>query len=125
MKKLKRKQLENFQKSAHESFERRALLHLRRDLNAVTAELRDEDLMAVVRQAGALAKEYGLVTEVQTICFVDATILLGVRFETKPNYEWAQEILKSKVLGPQDRANLLLATAFSVFRNEKGRKQVF
>ena len=117
--KLRPEQIDVFRKQAAVSFESRALKHLRRDLAHQTAPFGDQQLRERVRDCAARATAYGLVNERQIMCFVDVSFLLGSDFDTNVQHAWTQKVLQDRKFSATDRANLLLATACSVFGNKK------
>jgi hypothetical protein len=119
MLKIRKEQSEAFQKEAADDFEARAIKHIRRDLAKPASALTDDDIRRRVRECIPRAKEYGLITEKQIICFVDVSILLGDRFDTDPKMAWSGELLRSKNVSVPDKTNLLLATACSVYKELK------
>lgn len=120
MRRIRREQTSEFRKQAFNSFDKRALVHLRRDMSELTELFSDEKLILRVHECIPRAKAYGLIAEAQIIMFVDVTFLLGKDFDENPDYDWSLEILRSTKLEPSDRASLLLATAVSVYREKRG-----
>jgi hypothetical protein len=55
------------------------------------------------------------------MCFVDADVLLGRGFHGDPAYHWADTLLRSDKLEPDDKAGLLLATACSVYKDKRSK----
>lgn len=122
MLKIRKEQTEVFRQHAMADFEARAIQHLRRDLSEQTAPFSDDDLRRRVHESIPRAGEYGLTTQKQIMCFVDVSFLLGERFDTDPQYAWSGELLRSTKLSPGDKANLLLATACSVYQDRQSRR---
>lgn len=114
--KIRKEQEEIFRQQALREFEDKAVQHLRRDLSEQTASFSDDDLRLRVRQCIPRSSDYGLTTQKQIICFVDVSFLLGEQFDTDPSHAWAGELLKGQKLSATNRANLLLATACSVYK---------
>ncbi|MGA2137036.1 MAG: hypothetical protein ABSH50_32495 [Bryobacteraceae bacterium] len=124
MAKIRQEQEDLFRQEAEADFNRRVLLHIRRDLTEPAASMSDEDILRRVRDCGPRAAKYGLITERHLICFVDASILLGpAAFEEQKTMDWARKLLNSDKVSPTDKANLLLATACSVYRDSHGGNQ--
>jgi hypothetical protein len=119
MAKIRQEQEDLFRQEAEADFNRRVLLHVRRDLTEPAAAMSDEEILRIVRECGPRAAKHGLTSERHLMCFVDASILLGRSFEEKPSQAWARELLKSSKLSATDKANLLLATACSVYKETK------
>jgi len=119
MAKIRQEQEDLFRQEAEADFNRRVLLHVRRDLTEPAAAMSDEEILRIVRECGPRAAKHGLTSERHLMCFVDASILLGRSFEEKPSQAWARELLKSSKLAATDKANLLLATACSVYKETK------
>jgi len=59
------------------------------------------------------------VTEKELMYFVDTSILLGANFEQNTENAWARRLLASDKLATGDKANLLLATACSIYQGKK------
>lgn len=119
---IRKTQQDVFRRQARAAFEARAIAHLRRDLAEQTAGLGDDEVTRRVREAIARAERYGLATQRQIVCFVDASFLLGEGFDTDPGHGWAREVLHSPHLAASDKANLLLATACSLYREAAVRR---
>jgi hypothetical protein len=118
---IRENQAEAFRGKALADFEARALRHFRRDLGRVVQALPDTHLLERLRGCVQRAARYDLTTEKEVICFTDVSLLLGADFDTDHRRPWSREILQSRTLRPGDRANLLLATACSIFQEERGR----
>jgi hypothetical protein len=116
---INRDQEDAYRREAEANFNRRVLMHVRRDLAEPAALLSDEDLLRRVRECAPRAEKHGLVTEKQLMCFVDASILLGPDFDQHRDNKWVQTLLISDKLSPADKANLLLATACSIYSGRK------
>ena len=115
---LRKEQTEAFRQRALADFEDRGLRHLRRDLGGPAAPFGDADLRRRIREGIARAGRYGLTSEQQVMCFVDVSVLLGEHFDTDAEQAWAAEVLRSTQLLPADKANVLLATACSIYREK-------
>ena len=108
-----------FRQAAEADFNRRVLLHVRRDLAEPAALLSDEEILRRLRDCAPRAAKHGLVTEKQLICYLDASILLGAGFDQSGEHPWVLTLLGSTKLSPPDKANLLLATACSIYSGRK------
>jgi hypothetical protein len=106
-----------FGENATAGFVRRAVSHLRAELSDRVIDRSDDQLRAWVRDAITRADFFGLRTEKQIICFLDSEVLLGPQFYQYPHLGWAQEILSSTKLHPDDKSRLLLAAACSVYQS--------
>ena len=110
---IRRDQIRQLEKAAHEGFERRAMEHLRDELAPVTAALGDTDLLERVRLCIPRARRYGLASEAELMAFVDATYLLDdPDFDANPDYPWAPDILGNPHMTPREKALQLLDCAF-------------
>lgn len=117
---FRNQQLEVLQRSSRDDFESRAVVHVKNDLPPVlTKNLEDSAILFQVRRSCKRATDYGLCTEKQLMCFVDATFLLGLSFETEKEHPWALELLHSERLSDDDKARLLLATACSLYQDSQ------
>jgi hypothetical protein len=119
MLKIRQEQAVAFENRAFERFIQNAIIHLRQQLSERIALKSDQELANWVRDARQRAKTFNLVTEKQIMCFLDAEVLLGQKYYEAKQHNWAWQVLKSKKLGPDDKAGLLLATACS-FAKEQG-----
>lgn len=111
MLKIREAQMQAFEANARILFEQRAIRHLRTHLPEQTSAFGDDDLRARIRTGADGAREYGLESEQQIMCFVDSGFLLTPRFDSDNAYPWAREILRNPELSPNERAGTLLATA--------------
>lgn len=117
---IKRHHAEAFQSAAQGNFERAAVAHLREKLSAQVSGESDHVLTLRVRDATARAKDFGLVTQQQVMCFLDSEVLLGKKFYERGEHLWASQLLHSDKVISDDKAGLLLATASSFFREKPG-----
>ena len=117
MLKLQKEQVDAFKLQALQQFLEQATKHLRLDLTEQTEVYTDAQLGHRVRSIIPRAGKYGLKTQREIMCFVDVSFLLGEHFDTDSSQPWATDLLNSKKLSSGDRANLLLATACSVYRD--------
>jgi hypothetical protein len=111
MLKIRQEQLDAFLAVRWDAFYRRVRLHVRKELPEEAALLGEAGLRLVFDSSVRRAESYGLRTERQIVCIVDATVLLGDRFEEREEYGWAKAVLNSPVLIADDRARLVLMTA--------------
>ena len=112
---------EAFRQDALRRFVERVLAHLRQDLAKQTAGCADDALRARVGSCIERAKTYGLLTQREVVCFVDATYLLGEDFDTAAETEWAAEILRSDA-SAADRALSLVATSGRISEARRERE---
>jgi len=115
--KIQKEQVAVLKGQALEGFLKQAVLHLRRDLTDLTATYSDNELRQRIKTRMERARAYGLSNKREIMCFVDVSFLLGERFDSDPAHAWVPLLLHSPKLSSGDRANLLLATACSVYRD--------
>jgi len=111
MLKIRQEQLDAFLAVRWDAFYRRVRAHVRKELPEESARLGEAGLRLVFDSSVRRAESYGLRTERQIVCMVDATVLLGDRFEEREEYYWAKEVLNSAILIADDRARLVLVAA--------------
>jgi hypothetical protein len=116
--KIRKEQEDVFRQRALADFESRAIKHLRRDLGEQTAPFDDHELRRRVHEGITRAGSYGLTTEKQVMCFVDVTFLLGESFDAASDNTWVSQVLRNSMVSAGDRANLLLATACSLYQGK-------
>lgn len=104
---------EAFEKTAYEAFEDAVVRQLRDLFADRVRAATDDDIRARVRACIPRARAYGLATQYQVMCFIDATYLLGEQFDTDPRYPTLRELLASP-LGGEDKAGCLLTSACGV-----------
>jgi hypothetical protein len=120
MLKLRPEQVQAFTDSAWNRFETGAIRHLRQIFPTAVASQSDSQIRQRVRDCVPRAGRYGLTTEYQVLCFVDATYLLGESFDSNPDDARLGALLTDGILLPHDRANALLKIACTRFVN-RGR----
>ena len=110
--KLRKAHMAAFEDAVFQDFEERAIDHLRTELPALAQPYDDGTLRQRIRAGIKRAAHYGLTTEHQLICFIDATFLLGERFDSDPGHDWALAILRHRHWSAATRADKLLAAAW-------------
>jgi hypothetical protein len=63
------------------------------------------------------AEPFGLTTEIQIMCLLDAEILLGPRFYETSRHTWAPAILEAEGADPDSRARRVLQKACVLSEN--------
>ncbi len=122
---IRQEQAAEFRLDALERFEDNAVRHLRTHLAGPTEGLTDGDLRHRVRDCIARSTGFGLASEQQVMCFVDASFLLASeRFEDDPGHVWARIVLESPRLRPGEKASILLATATNVYNQQRHRVEL-
>ena len=119
---IRNSQKEAFSAASIRAFEQSAIEHLRKEFPQVVEGRSDEDLLVWVRDAVSRSGTFGLKTQRQIMCFLDAEALLGESFYREPRHKWAMTTLKSRNVSPQDKSMLLLATACSIHREKQASK---
>lgn len=109
--KLRQEHLKAFSQLTLESFLNRGVSHLRKHFPSRVEDASDDDLRNWIRSCIPRAGAYGLTSQYEVMCFVDATILLGADFDSEPNYRLAAQLLCDASKPNQKRAKLLLDEA--------------
>jgi len=115
MLKLRGQHLDAFRRGAFSNFQRRALNHLREYVPEPTKSLTDDQLLQRIDECIPRANRYDLATERQVMAFVDTTYWLEEHFDTDPNHDWSQMVLRSPRFEPDEKAVALAAIARSVY----------
>jgi hypothetical protein len=100
-----------FEAAQLQGFEDRATAHARRTLPNETAELSDDQLRTRFRSEMPKSQSYGLGSERQILCFLDAGLMLGEGFDRDPRLPWAHELLMDTKRHAEDRARTLVRGA--------------
>ena len=79
-------------------FEERNVARLRATFPAQTGELSDDALRALIHQAIARARSYGVSDENDVECYLDCVVLYGPDFDSDPRTAWAGAVLRNPVL---------------------------
>jgi hypothetical protein len=111
---IRSEQMRAFDAGAWNSFETRAIRHLRANLPSQTERETETSLRQRIRTGTQRARIYGLASERQIMCFIDSSFLLGEQFDTDPNYYWTRHILEARDVDPNRRAAVLLDRAQTV-----------
>jgi hypothetical protein len=114
--KIRQEQLDAFAAARWDDFYIRVRKHVRQVFPAVTRNLDEVDLRTIFDSVVGRSHAFGLRTERQIVCMMDATMMLGDRFEEQPRHLWAHDILGSPYLIADDRAKLVLTTANRIAR---------
>lgn len=110
---IRHEQYAKFEEEAWKDFLRRAVEHLRQDMSDYTTGLSDEQLKERIESSVELAGKYGLLSEQDVVCFLDAGLLLNdERFADNPKYAPLQTILQDEELTPDEPAEQILTLAF-------------
>jgi hypothetical protein len=118
---IRQSQAQGFAEGATAGFVRRVVAHLRQKLPDRVRSFTDSQLSDWVRDVIARGAPFGLKSERQIVCLVDCEVLLGQRFYETLGHAWAKVTLQSTKLHPEDKAQLLLATACSLDRDKAAR----
>ena len=108
---IRPEQMEAFNRLCLEEFLDRGAAQLRKEFPKEMADASDANLRIRVRRGIDRAAIYGLTSQYEVICFVDAAVLLGEDFDRDPKHAWAKVLLDDPSVSPQDKADRLLAEA--------------
>jgi hypothetical protein len=114
MLKIRQEQVDALLAVRWDAFYRRVCAHVRKEFPEEAARLGEAGLRSVFDSSVTRSDRFGLRTERQIVCIVDATVMLGDRFEEQARYDWALQVLTSPHLIADDRARLVLVTAAKV-----------
>ena len=116
MLKIRQEQLDALAAARLDRFYARVRKHVRQEFPAKTYIFDEPTLRTIFDSVMRRSHAFGLRTERQIVCMMDATILLGDRFEEQPGHLWAHDMLGSPYLIADDRAKLVLTTAARIAR---------
>jgi hypothetical protein len=118
---IRDEQIETLQADMLRRFEDAAVEHLRLHLASFTQTYTDDQLRQRAQECIPRSEQYGMSSEQEIMCFVDATFLLSDRFDSDPSTLWARELLEDEELEPSEKAEILLewASEFSEGRLEE------
>jgi hypothetical protein len=122
MLKIRQEQLDALLAVRWEKFYRRVRVHVLEEFPEEAALLGEAGLRSVFDSSVNRSHKYELRTERQIVCMVDATVMLGDRFEEQERYSWALTVLNSPHLIADDRARLMLVTAAKVAPPPEGSR---
>lgn len=99
--------MECFSDALEKNFVQRMIVHLRDDFREqrLAHGIESADLKPIVREGIANAKIYGIVFEDEIERYIEYTLLLGPRFDSKLG--WASEILHREDLDGQAKVNAI------------------
>ena len=117
MLRIRQEQTRPFAEQSAARFLRTAIAHLRQKLPERVQSRTDVELEEWAKDVEQRMAGFGLGTEKQIMCVLDAEVLLGPRFYERPEHYWAMDALTGNKLGPSDKAALILATACSFHGN--------
>jgi hypothetical protein len=100
-----------FETAQMRSFEDRAIAHARKTLPLETESLDDGQLRSRFQREIVKSQSYGLKSERQILCFLDAGLMLGEGFDRAPNRGWVRELLLDSQRHPEERARTLAKRA--------------
>ncbi len=107
---LRKEQLEAFERYMREGFVRRVMAHLRRFFPAQCAELGDQGLREMVHYGIERAGSYGIEAEGDISRYIDLMFEFGRDFDS--DLRWAAEILNDESIeSPSERMDRLCERA--------------
>ena len=110
--KLRREHVQSFDAYMLESFEVRAIAHLRRCFPEVVGKASDDQMLELVRYGIERAASHGIDIERDVLRYLDLMCMFGVDFDRDPAYPWAARVLEDpKTAGSTLRTNTLMAAA--------------
>lgn len=110
---IRPEQYQSFEQAEWRKFVASAIQHVREDLPELATELSDADLAARVEIAVRRGEGFGLTTEYDLLCFLDASLLLNdACFDANPKYAPIRSVLQDASLESDDKAEQVLTLAF-------------
>ncbi len=119
---IRNAQMEALSQAMKESFESRAVAHLKRALPEETAELGESEVRQSVRLAVLKAGRHGLTDEYNILRFLNLMYVLGFHFDDDPGIPWARKILADTALQAGTRMDLLTERARQEDHQADGRQ---
>ncbi len=110
--------MQRFSEMRIESFEDRAVEHLRQCLGHEVDDQSDDQLRERVHRSMKRSELYGLTNERQIMCFVDSGVLVGEYFDLDPAQTWAAHILRHPTASPDHKAAAILHIATEVRKDQ-------
>ncbi len=104
---IRKEQIKAFARVREEVFEKRAVIYLQEHFPEKCSKLGHDELFESVRTAMDRRDKYRFRTEEMIFAYLDLMYTLGFHFENDEQYNWAQEILEDKDLGPRTRMALV------------------
>lgn len=109
---LRREHVRALDRYMAESFEARAIAHLRRCFPEVAGEASDEQMRELIAYGIERSRSYGIDIERDVLRYLDLMCMFGVDFDRDPAYPWAARVLEDpKTAGSTLRTNTLMAAA--------------
>lgn len=108
---LRAEQMDALGRLVLDKFEQRVIAHLREGLPELTDKLTDDELRPRIHRGWKRAKQHGLESQRQAVCYIDACFLLGDDFEQSTRHAWSRAILDDENMPAPDKADKLLEGA--------------
>ena len=106
--KLNPNQLRAFEDASHPEFENILVGHLEQFSPLHSASLGEQGIRTLIQRGTRRATAYSLTNQDCVRLYVETTILLGIDFDTDPQYPWAGAILQDpSIVDQNDRATRL------------------
>jgi hypothetical protein len=115
---IRKEQAEAYRAEMMNSFEQRAVAHLREHLPELTARSSDPELTERIRSCVPRARAHGLTTETQIAHFVNVTLLAGQDFDRDPSHPWASDVLENSRLTADEKSTLLVWIAWNLHKEQ-------
>ena len=118
---LRREHVKALDRYMAESFEVRAIAHLRRCFPEVVGKASDEQMLELVRYGSERAGSHGIDIERDVLRYIDLMCVFGVDFDRDPAQPWAARVLEDPhTAGSTLRTNTLMAAAKGSFAEPQG-----
>lgn len=120
---LRREHVTALDRYMAESFEARAIAHLRRCFPEVVGEASDEQMRELVAFGIERARSYGIDIERDVLRYIDLMCMFGVDFDRDPAHPWAARVLNDPgTEGSTLRTNTLMAAAKESLDDERAAR---
>jgi hypothetical protein len=90
---IRNEQMKAFGRAMEQRFAERMLRRLRRNYSSRIAQLSDEEVRGLIRQAIETSRKYGMVTETEVARYLNYVISYGAEFDRTE--DWAAAILNT------------------------------
>jgi hypothetical protein len=110
--------MDTFATDLRARFENRLVAHVEEAYPEKVWDIALSDLGVRIHRAIDQAITYGIKIEEDVATFVDLTFELGQHFDTDPEHEWAQPILRDPNLEGHEKVNMIEEALYQMEDNE-------
>lgn len=117
---IRNEQIQALDETGHPEFENGMVAHLREFAPLHWQALAEDGMRRLVREGLARASNHGLTKRGPVRFYLETTILLGIDFDTDPQYPWAGRILRDPTMPDQVERADQVYTELMVFLDLTG-----